>query len=99
MEMPTLGMLGLAKTLPGQTVPLKAGVEVEIIEMDKAVNVAGSIGDEMPWDVYFRAGRRFFIEGGVEEKLEKGWTEASVQFLDLSIKEEGEVQWKMRRHP
>ena len=66
-------------------VPLKAGVEVEIIEMDKAVNVAGSIGDEMPWDVYFRAGRRFFIEGGVEEKLEKGWTEDRGQRLILGF--------------
>ena len=88
METPTLGMLGMARISTGQTVPLKAGVEVEIVEIDKVA--AGDGGGERPWDVSLRAGRRFVIEGDVE-KTEGGWTEARVKFLDSSAEEEGEV--------
>jgi hypothetical protein len=90
METPTLGMLGTARISTGQTVPLKAGVEVEIVEIDK-VAAGGDGGGERPWDVSLRAGRRFVIEGDVE-RMEGGWTEARVKFLDSSAEEEGEVR-------
>jgi len=90
METPTLAMLGMAKISTGQTVPLKAGVEVEIVEIDK-VAAAGDGGGELPWDVSLRAGRRFVIEGDVE-RMEGGWTEARVKFLDSSAEEEWEVR-------
>lgn len=93
-ETPTLGMLGMAKLSTGQTVPLKTGVEVQIIQMDKADDVPLADTDangEEPWDVSLRAGRRFIIEGEVE-KTEEGWTEAQVKFLDSSDQEENEVQ-------
>ena len=92
MEMPSLGMLGMAKISAGQTVPLKAGVEVEIVEIGKvAAAGGGDDGGERPWDVSLRAGRRFVIEGDVE-RTEGGWTEARVKFLDSSAEEEGEVR-------
>jgi hypothetical protein len=95
MEMPTLGMIGMARTSTGQTVPLRAGVEVEIIEMDRTENSAdddrGGRGEEIPWDVSLRAGRRFVIEGDVE-RVDGGWTEARVRFLDSSDEEEEEVR-------
>lgn len=92
-EIPTLGMLGMAKLSTGQSLPLKTGVEVEIIQMDKPTDVLPSdISDngEDPWDVSLRAGRRFIIEGNVE-KNEQGWTEASVKFLDSTTEEENEI--------
>jgi hypothetical protein len=100
MENPTLGMIGMAKISTGQTVPLKAGVEVEIIEMDRSssgpsppgtvVGVVGDDGEERPWDVSLRACRRFVIEGDVE-RMDGGWTEARVGYLDSSVEEEGEI--------
>mmetsp|Transcript_11809 Transcript_11809/g.20533 ORF Transcript_11809/g.20533 Transcript_11809/m.20533 type:complete len:373 (-) Transcript_11809:87-1205(-) len=98
LENPTLGMLGMAKLSTGQTVPLKTGVEVQIIQMEKATGeppvgtVGSSSGNEgEPWDISLRAGRRFVIEGDVE-KTDEGWTEAQVKFLDSQEEEEGEVQ-------
>ena len=99
-EVPTLGMLGMAKLSTGQTLPLKAGVEVEILEMGPAEEVLpGTVGvslppgdeeeEEAPWDVSLRATRRFVIEGDVD-KSEEGWTEASVKFLDSAEEEEAE---------
>jgi len=93
-ETPTIGMLGMAKLSTGQTVPLKTGVEVEIIHMDKASDAPPSDtidNGEQPWDISLRAGRRFSIEGDVDKTLE-GWTEAHVHFLDSSEEEEKEVQ-------
>lgn len=92
-ETPTLGMLGMAKLSTGQTVPLKTGVEVEIIQMDKACDIpAGTTGnEEQPWDISLRAGRRFIIEGDVK-KNEEGWTEAQVKFLESQTEEEKEIQ-------
>ena len=92
-ETPTLGMLGMAKLSTGQTVPLKTGVEVEIIQMDKASDrppAGTSDTGEEPWDISLRAGRRFIIEGDVH-KTEEGWTEAQLNFLDSSVEEENEV--------
>mmetsp|Transcript_11282 Transcript_11282/g.24431 ORF Transcript_11282/g.24431 Transcript_11282/m.24431 type:complete len:368 (+) Transcript_11282:158-1261(+) len=94
-ETPTLGMLGMAKLSTGQTVPLKTGVEVQIVQMEKAVDeppagtsTYGDAGEA--WDISLRAGRRFVIEGDVE-KTEEGWTEAQVKFLDSRAEEENEV--------
>ena len=89
----TLGMLGMAKLSTGQTLPLKTGVEVEIIQMDKPTDILPSdISDngEEPWDISLRAGRRFIIEGDVV-KTEEGWTEAQIKFLDSSAEEENEI--------
>jgi len=83
-----------------QTLPLKAGVEVEILQMGPAEKVLpGTVGvslpsgdgdeEEAPWDVSLRATRRFVIEGDVD-KSEEGWTEASVKFLDSSEEEQAE---------
>jgi len=95
-ETPTLGMLGMAKLSSGQTVPLKTGVEVHIVQMDKAmdkppIDTTSNNNSEEPWDISLRAGRRFVIEGDVE-KTEEGWTEAQVKFLDSRVEEECEVQ-------
>lgn len=97
METPTLGMLGIAR-VPGvggssgggMTIPLKTGVEVEIIQMEPAdgapkgtVTTGGSTGgssEEEAWNISLRAIRRFEIDGEVA-KTEEGWTEARVQFL------------------
>ena len=86
-------MLGMAKLSTGQTLPLKTGVEVEIIQMDKPADILPSdISDngEEPWDISLRAGRRFIIEGDVV-KTEEGWTEAQIKFLDSSAEEENEI--------
>lgn len=95
-ETPTLGMLGMAKLSTGQTVPLKTGAEVQIIQMERAVDEppSGSTSTRdsgEPWDISLRAGRRFVIEGDVE-KTEEGWTEAQVRFLDSQVEEENEVK-------
>jgi hypothetical protein len=91
-ETPTLGMLGMARLSTGQTVPLKTGVEVEIIQMEATDVPPGttSNSDEEAWDISLRAGRRFTIEGEVD-KMEEGWTEARVKFLDSSEEEENEI--------
>ncbi|KAL7544766.1 hypothetical protein ACHAWF_008130 [Thalassiosira exigua] len=96
-ETPTLGMLGMAKLSTGQTVPLKAGVEVQIIQMEKAMGAppGTSGGDDEPWDVSLRAGRRFAIEGDAI-KTEGGWAEAQVKFLDSQFEEEEEVRRRSR---
>lgn len=102
VETPTLGMLGMARLSIGGMVPLKTGVEVEIVQIDKADNVVtpnvmsanvleGGGGEEQPWDVSLRAGRRFIIEGDVE-KTQQGWTVATVKFLDSTSEEENEVK-------
>ena len=108
METPTLGMLGIAR-VPGvggssgggMTIPLKTGVEVEIIQMEPAdgapkgtVTTGGSTGgssEEEAWNISLRAIRRFEIDGEVA-KTEEGWTEARVQFLDSAQEEEKEVK-------
>ena len=99
-ETPTLGMLGMARLSTGQTVPLKTGVEVEIIQMEKATgsppdNTSSSTGDDEGWDISLRAGRRFKIDGEVD-KVEDGWTEARVKFLDSSEEEETEISSAMK---
>eukprot|EP00986_Skeletonema_menzelii_P008651 scaffold3743_cov155-Skeletonema_menzelii.AAC.6 len=100
-ETPTLGMLGMARLSTGQTVPLKTGVEVEIIQMEKATdsppdNTSSSTGgEEEGWDISLRAGRRFTIDGEVD-KTEEGWTEARVKFLDSSEEEETEISSAMK---
>eukprot|EP00984_Skeletonema_dohrnii_P024967 scaffold14120_cov90-Skeletonema_dohrnii-CCMP3373.AAC.4 len=99
-ETPTLGMLGMARLSTGQTVPLKTGVEVEIIQMEKATdsppdNTSSSTGEEEGWDISLRAGRRFLIDGEVD-KTEDGWTEARVKFLDSSEEEETEISSAMK---
>ena len=83
----------MGKLSTGQTLPLKTGVEVEIIQMDKPADILPSdISDngEEPWDISLRAGRRFIIEGDVV-KTEEGWTEAQIKFLDSSAEEENEI--------
>jgi len=84
-ETPTLGMLGMARVKGlSQPVPLRSGVEVQIIQMEKSKE-----GND--WDVALRAGRRFRIKGEVE-KTEQGWTEARVEFVDSQEQEEKEVE-------
>jgi len=93
-ETPTLGMLGKAKLSTGQLMPLNTGVEVHIVQMEKAVDdtpADTSRGEEESWDVSLRAGRRFVVDGEAE-KAEGGWTEARVKFLDSSVEEKGELQ-------
>lgn len=94
-ETPTLGMLGMAKLSTGQTVPLKTGVEVQIIQLEKATGAlppdARAADGEERWDISLRAGRRFVIAGDVE-KTAGGWTEAQVTFLDSQKEEDKEVQ-------
>ena len=103
-ETPTLGMLGMARLSTGQTVPLKSGVEVEIIQMEKADSTppgtsSSSIDEEEEgWDISLRAGRRFTIDGEVD-KTEGGWTEARVRFLDSSDEEENEISTAMKSSP
>ena len=83
----------MAKLSTGQTLPLKTGVEVEIIQMDKPADILPSdISDngEEPWDISLRAGRRFIIEGDVV-KTEEGWTEAQIKFLDSRAEEENQI--------
>lgn len=100
-ETPTLGMLGMARLSTGQTVPLKTGVEVEIIQMEKATDSppdntsSRTGGEEEGWDISLRAGRRFTIDGEVD-KTEEGWTEARVKFLDSSEEEETEISSAMK---
>lgn len=105
METPTLGMVGMARLSTGRMVPLKTGVEVEIIQMEKAdvsstmssaTSSDSSGGNEEPWDISLRGGRRFIIEGDIE-KTEEGWTTATVKFLDSALEEENEV--KQFSHP
>jgi len=83
-------------------VPLKTGVEVEIIQMEKAdvtstmmssatTSSDSSGGNEEPWDISLRGGRRFIIEGDIE-KTEEGWTTATVKFIDSALEEENEVK-------
>ena len=100
-ETPTLGMLGMAKLSTGQTVPLKSGVEVEIIHMDKATDTSTNtieLSGEDSWDISLRAGRRFLIDGDVD-KTEEGWTEAKVNFLESATEEENEVQLFSKPQP
>ena len=100
-ETPTLGMLGMAKLSTGQTVPLKSGVEVEIIHMDKAADTPTNtieLNGEDSWDISLRAGRRFLIDGDVD-KTEEGWTEAKVNFLESATEEENEVQLFSKPQP
>ena len=92
IETPTLGMLGMAR-LPTtwQIVPLRTGVEVEVIHMVKATDVTNDNEGEEQWNISLRAGRRFTIIGEVEKRPE-GWTEARVEFLDSQQEEEKEIQ-------
>jgi len=93
-ETPTLAMLGAARLSTGQTVPLKNGVEVQIIGMEKAAEAPPTdtvASSEEPWDISLRAGRRLVVEGEAVQH-EGGWTEARVRFLDSQTEEEGEVR-------
>ena len=101
-ERPTIGMLGMARLSNGRTAPLRAGVEVTIVQMDKApshddtgtysVRASSSEYDdeEEPWDITLRAGRRLVIEGDLD-KRDEGWMEARVKFTSSSEQEEDEV--------
>ena len=93
-ETPTLAMLGAARLSTGQTVPLKTGVEVQIIGMEKAAEAPPTdsvASSEELWDISLRAGRRLVVEGEAVQH-EGGWTEARVRFLDSQTEEEGEVR-------
>jgi hypothetical protein len=87
-ERPTIGMLGMVRTARG-FVPLTNGVEVEIVECERARETpddsTGSTEDA--WDVTLKAKRRFNISGEVV-KTEGGWTEARVNYLDSKTEEE-----------
>jgi Lon protease-like protein len=81
-ETPLVGMMGMARLQTGQQVHLKYGVEVEISNPE---SVDGGFRMEL------RAGRRFRIEGDVEN-APQGWTEARVKFLDSEEEEEKEIK-------
>jgi hypothetical protein len=85
-ETPFFGMLGMARLRNGQQVHLKTGVEVEIVKTE-------SVGEGIL--VELEAGRRFTIEGEVEN-VGGGWTEARVNFLDSEEQEEEETKGEDR---
>lgn len=82
-ETPFFGMLGLARLSSGQQVHLKHGVEVEIVGKPQVL-------DEGGMKLELKAGRRFSIEGEVDN-AGKGWTEARVRFLDSEEQEANEL--------
>jgi hypothetical protein len=82
-ETPFFGMLGLARLSSGQQVHLKHGVEVEIVGKPLVL-------DEGGMKLELKAGRRFSIEGEVDN-AGKGWTEARVRFLDSEEQEANEL--------
>jgi len=81
-ETPTFGMLGMAILSTGEKVNLRTGVEVEITEKPL-------VADEGIMLV-LKAGRRFIIEGEVED-AEQGWTEGRVRYVDSEEQEEEEI--------
>ena len=87
-ETPFFGMLGMARLATGQSVHLKRGVEVEILDT-KFLDGGKSIR------LALRGGRRFEILGEIET-AGMGWTEARVQFLDFEQEEEREIHGKDR---
>ena len=100
-ETRTFGMVGMARLVSGQSVHLRHGVEVTIVDQPQIVAISNdgeaSSGDKddqnngnVGMQLELQAGRRFVIEGEVEN-AGKGWTEARVKFLDSSIQEEEEV--------
>lgn len=79
-ERPFVGMLGSARLQNGQSINLNTGVECKLVDpvfVDEGVKLS------------FKAGRRFQIDGDVEE-APLGWTECRVKFLDSSEEEERE---------
>merc|ERR1719291_645047 len=98
-------MLGMAKLSSGQTLPLKAGVEVEIVQIEPAsstptsgttapIGIAGESSisdDEEAWDCSLRATRRFVITGDLTKSDKGFWNEAEVRFLDSQTEEREEV--------
>lgn len=77
-ENPSLGMLGKAILQSGEVINLSKGVEVHIkVAQDNFVE--------------FKAGRRFRLEGEIEN-TEEGWTEGRVTFLSSQEEEEYEIQ-------
>lgn len=71
-ENPHFGMLGTARLSTGQSVFLKAGVEVQILDSPEFVDAGVKLA--------LRGGRRFLVEGEVDS-VEQGWTEGRVKFL------------------
>lgn len=82
-ENPFFGMLGMARLITGESVHLKRGVEVEIINPEFLEG--GSVRLEL------RGGRRFEIVGEIET-AGLGWTEARVNFLDFEKEQDEEIK-------
>lgn len=81
-ESPFIGMLGMARLVTGESVHLKRGAEVEIINPE--------VVDDGAIRLELRAGRRFEIRGEIET-AGLGWTEARVDFLDFQEEEDKEI--------
>jgi ATP-dependent protease La (LON) substrate-binding domain len=89
-EHPYFGMLGMARLRSGQQIHLTQGVEVEILKDELEFlnkNEEGGGGVKLA----LRAGRRFQIEGEVEN-AGGGWTEARVKFLDSEHEEKHQIE-------
>lgn len=86
-EKPFIGMLGVGRLVTGESVHLKRGVEVEILNPQ--------FKEEGEVQLEFRAGRRFEILGEIET-AGGGWTEARVDFLDFEKEEGTETQGEDR---
>jgi Lon protease-like protein len=81
-ESPFFGMLGMARLVTGESVHLKRGVEVQIINPEFV--------DDDGVRLELRAGRRFEIMGEIDT-VGMGWTEARVDFLDFQEEEDQEI--------
>ncbi|KAG7368253.1 ATP-dependent protease La LON substrate-binding domain containing protein [Nitzschia inconspicua] len=92
-EHPFFGMLGMARLRSGQQIHLTQGVEVEILkdELEFQQNDGGQGEKEGGMKLALRAGRRFQIEGEIEN-AGGGWTEARVTFLDSEQEERTEIE-------
>ncbi|KAG7347598.1 ATP-dependent protease La LON substrate-binding domain containing protein [Nitzschia inconspicua] len=92
-EHPFFGMLGMARLRSGQQIHLTQGVEVEILkdELEFLQNDGGQGEKEGGVKLALRAGRRFQIEGEIEN-AGGGWTEARVTFLDSEQEERTEIE-------
>jgi hypothetical protein len=82
-EQPYFGMMGKARLNTGQQVHLKSGVEVHI--------VGKPLIDKDGLHLQLKAGRRFRIEGNVEN-AKQGWTEATINFLDSAKEESDQIE-------
>lgn len=83
-ETPVFGMLGVSRLITGQSIRMKHGVEVEIVE--KEILNHSNQDSSSCLRLVLKAGRRFSIVGDVDT-VEQGWTEGRVKFHDSGEQE------------